>query len=190
MSRIVIDPKLVGTKNGVELWLMHLECDTMQDVPAATVFGSNIRIAIGSTAHVIEDNSDLQINSSGVWIQQRAGSSTYTRAEIDALLQLSSTAMMRQGIEIPENANLDDYLDAGAYYSPNSARTASLYNRPWSGSGFKLLVFSISTTSKCQLYIPMSQTAHSIFQRNRITSGWQSYYEHEGVLVPTINPLP
>lgn len=105
MSMIVIEPKLVGTKNGVELWLMHLECDTMQDVPAATVFGSNMRIAIGSTAHVIEDNSDLQINSSGVWIQQRAGSSTYTRAEIDQMLAAITATQQAQAAQILWNTD-------------------------------------------------------------------------------------
>lgn len=85
MSRIVKDAKLIGTKNNVELWLMHLDCDTMQDLPAANAYGSSTLICIGSTAHIIADNAMLEIDSAGNWIQQQAGSSTYTRAEIDAM---------------------------------------------------------------------------------------------------------
>lgn len=105
MSMIVTQSKLVGTKDGVQLWLLHLECDTMQDIPAATAFGAGTKIAIGSTAHVIEDNSDLQINSSGVWIQQRAGSSTYTRAEIDQMLAVITATQQAQAAQILWNTS-------------------------------------------------------------------------------------
>ena len=188
----VVSSETVGSKNGVNFCIVHIECDDIADLPAPDAYEqqTGARMWISSTAHVINDNSYHMLNGAGQWIQQQAGTSTYTRAEVDALLLLASTAMMRQGDEIPQGANMDDYTDAGAYYSPNSTRTASLYNRPWSGSGFKLLVFSISTTSKTQLYFPMSQSAHSIFQRNRITSGWQNYYEHEGTLIQIINPYP
>lgn len=105
MSRIVTQSKLVGTKDGVELWLLHLECDTMQDVPAPNAYGAGTKIAIGSTAHVIEDNSDLQINSSGVWIQQRAGSSTYTRAEIDQMIAAITETQQAQAAQINWNTD-------------------------------------------------------------------------------------
>ena len=187
----VVSSETVGSKNGVNFCVVHIECDNIADLPAPDAYEqqTGARMWISSTAHVINDNSYYMLNGESQWIQQQPGATTYSNADIDAMLLLASTAMMRQAEEIPDYGNMDNYTIAGAYYSPNAARTATLYNRPWSGSGFKLLVFSISTTSKMQLYFPMSQTAHSIFQRNRISSGWMSYYEHEGTLIQTINPL-
>lgn len=123
MSMLVVDPKLIGTKDGVQLWRMHLECDTMQDVPAATVFGYGTKIAIGSTAHVIEDNSDLQINSSGVWIQQRAGSSTYTRDEIDQMLAAITATQQAQAAQI--NWNTDSGVKNILENTADATRTVS-----------------------------------------------------------------
>ena len=109
--RIAIEAKMVGTKNGIQLWLMHLECDSMSDLPAANAYGANTQICVGSTAHVIEDNSKLEIDSSGNWIQQQAGSSTYTRAEIDAMqtAQADNNAAQQEEINYSIDSGAKNY---------------------------------------------------------------------------------
>lgn len=118
--RIAIQAKMIGTKDGIQLWLMHLECDSMSDLPAANAYGANTQICVGSTAHVIEDNATLEINSSGNWIQQQAGSSTYTRAEIDAMQTAQAANNAAQQAEINYS------IDSGAKnYCPYDSFTAA-----------------------------------------------------------------
>ena len=186
----VKESKFVGTTSGGKaLHWIYLEADELADLPAPDVYASDgLEICMGSEAHVIDDNSKHMLKSDGTWVQQVAGTATYTKAEVDALI--ASVDTLKQGTEIPADADLNDYTDAGTYYSPNSTRTGTLYNRPWSGSGFKMIVYSISTTSKMQWIMPMSNTAHSVFIRSRTTSGWRDWYELEGALISTINPYP
>lgn len=118
--RIATQAKLIGTKSGIQLWLMHLECDSMSDLPAANAYGANTQICVGSTAHIIEDNATLEINSSGNWIQQQAGSSTYTRAEIDAMQAAQAANNAAQQAEINYS------IDTGAKnYCPYDGFTAA-----------------------------------------------------------------
>lgn len=45
------------------------------------------------------------------------------------------------GIQIPENADLNDYITPGIYYSPNTSHTSTLKNVPPTvGTGFRLEV--------------------------------------------------
>lgn len=114
MSRIVKSAKLIGTKNNVQLWLMRIECDTMQDLPAANAYGSDTLICIGSTAHIIADNAMLEIDSAGQWVQQVAGTSSYTRAEIDTFISAI-------------NAEIASLVDRGAKnLFPNNATSQTV----------------------------------------------------------------
>lgn len=65
--------------------LCEFECDTFSDLPQRQQ--SDFIIMIGSKAHVISNNSNYQIQSTGVWVLQNAdGTVGYTKEEIDALL--------------------------------------------------------------------------------------------------------
>lgn len=173
--------------NGRRVTIVHFIGDSAADLPAISDYTpGGIQITTGSTFHSIADGSDYEMQSNGTWILSQAGQATYTKSEIDSLI--ASVDAMRQGTEIVENADLNSYEDAGTYYSPNSTRTASLHNRPWSGSGFKLIVWSISGTSKMQWVMPMSNNADRIFFRSRTTSGWRPWYQIQGTQIQTINP--
>lgn len=172
VSYFVENSRTIGTdaSNNKVVWV-EIWVDNTGALPAANDLTGHIFVQ-GSKAHCIADASEYRLNSSGTWILQKADS------------------ILRQGELIPEYADLNDYDTAGTYYSNNAARTATLYNRPWTGSGFKLIVWSISGTSKQQWVMPMSQSAHSIYIRNHVTSGWKDWYEIAGTLTATINPYP
>lgn len=173
--------------NGRRVTIAHFIGDSAADLPEISDYTSGgIQITTGSTFHSVNDGANYEMQSGGTWVLSQAGEATYTKAEIDAMI--ASVDVMRQGTEITEGANLNDYEEAGAYYSPNSARTSSLYNRPWSGSGFKMIVWSISGTSKMQWVMPMSNSADRIFFRSRTTSGWRPWYQIQGTQIQTINP--
>lgn len=66
--------------------LCEFECDNFSDLPQQQQ--SDYTIMIGSRAHVISNNSNYQIQSTGVWVLQNAdGTVGYTKEEIDALIQ-------------------------------------------------------------------------------------------------------
>ena len=197
MSRFCVELTQVGYEAATQSTPMvrhccgYFLCDTAADIPDQDAYSSdNIKLMIGSKAKVISTNSTYMMQQDGTWVIQEVGNDYYSKAEVDEIASYEGIRLLRQGEEIPELANLDSYDTAGVYYSPNSTRTSTLYNRPWSGSGFKLLVWSISTTSKQQWVMPMSNSAHSLFFRNRTTSGWRPWYEIEGVEISTINPYP
>lgn len=173
--------------NGRRVTIAHFIGDSAADLPTISDYTTGgIQITTGSTFHSVADGADYEMQSSGTWVLSQAGEATYTKAEIDAMIV--SVDAMRQGAEIVENSDLNNFNEAGAYYSPNSSRTSSLHNRPWSGSGFKMIVWSISGTSKTQWVMPMSNSADSIFFRSRTTSGWRPWYQIQGTQIQTINP--
>lgn len=180
----------IGTDSGgYALVKVHCICDTSADLPAYNAYQANgYTLALGSKADVIDDGSELTMQANGTWVLTVPGQAAYTKSEIDDMI--SQIDLVRQGTEITADADLNDYEQIGAYYSPNSARTATLYNRPWSGSGFKMIVWSISSTSKMQWIMPMSNSSDSIFFRSRTTSGWRTWYQLQGTAVTTINPYP
>ena len=169
--------------NGKTLSLFKFICDTPADLPAKNVYESSTNTLIfqGSEAEVINPKSSYKITSNGTWIIQDVGNDYYSKAETDALI--ASVDALRQGKEIEQDSDLNDFNEAGAYYSPNSSRTGSLSNCPWTGSGFKLIVWSISGTSKMQWIMPMSNSANSIFFRSRTTTGWRPWYKLQGTAV-------
>ena len=178
----VLETKGLGTKNNKTVTYFKFLCDTAADLPAPTVYDDkNIVLVQGCEAEVIEPKSSYKMKSDGTWVIQDVGNDYYSKAETDALI--ASVDALRQGTEIEENSDLNDFNEAGAYYSPNSARTASLSNCPWTGSGFKLVVWSISGTSKMQWIMPMSNSANSILFRSRTTTGWRPWYRLQGTAV-------
>lgn len=62
----------------------HFECDTVSDLPP--LVQSTYIARIGSTAHIIENNSLYAVKSTGVWCVQETGTDVYTKSEVDNLL--------------------------------------------------------------------------------------------------------
>ena len=76
---------------------------------------------------------------------------------------------------IPKNADLNDYLTAGTYYSDGSATSSTLSNTPVTGSGFKLIV--CATTSSSWLLQIVIQYQENIYVRgyNYSGSAWRDW---------------
>lgn len=69
---------------GKRIITAHFECDTVSDLPA--LVQTTYIARIGSTAHIIENNSMYAVKSSGVWCVQETGTDVYTKSEIDTML--------------------------------------------------------------------------------------------------------
>lgn len=76
----------------VQSVLIACECDTTADLPNrlyTDTAGAQVVLVMGSTAHIIEDNTIYEIKSTGTWVIQDEASrmNVYTKPEVDQLLQ-------------------------------------------------------------------------------------------------------
>ena len=69
------------------LIVAQIECDTLADLPAVNAFTGRTLVK-GSTAHVIDGNTQHELNSSGTWVKQEQSpfADVYTKSEVDTLL--------------------------------------------------------------------------------------------------------
>lgn len=115
--RYVDESREIGTKSGRVVTWMRIICDTLADIPEPDAY-DGITICMGSRAFVIADGSKHVLQSGGHWVQQGASAATYTRGEIDALLQQINAENAAQQAEINYLANtgakniLDNTADA------------------------------------------------------------------------------
>lgn len=73
MSRIskIIEEYGIDT-NGKKVIKLHFECDTVSDLPTvAEAATANIVMALGSDAHIIQDDTKYMIKGDGVWVKQK-----------------------------------------------------------------------------------------------------------------------
>lgn len=75
---------IIGLKDGRKVVLGMLACDNIAELPAPDDF-TKYRLSMGFKALCINDGSRHMLNSLGQWIQTAAGSTTYTRSEIDTM---------------------------------------------------------------------------------------------------------
>lgn len=58
--------------NGKKVTKLHFECDTVSDLPTvAEADTANIVMALGSDAHIIQDDTKYMIKGDGVWVKQK-----------------------------------------------------------------------------------------------------------------------
>lgn len=99
---LTTDSRIIGIdSNNKQVRLCRFEVDEISELPAPDIWTSDgVIICMGSSAHVIGDNSEHMLDSSGQWVQQVAGTSSYTRSEIDALLSVINAENASQQSEI------------------------------------------------------------------------------------------
>ena len=58
--------------NGKNVIKLHFECDTVSDLPTtAEAATANVVMALGSDAHIIQDDTKYMIKGDGVWVKQK-----------------------------------------------------------------------------------------------------------------------
>lgn len=58
--------------NGKKVIKLHFECDTVSDLPTvAEAATANVVMALGSDAHIIQDDTKYMIKGDGVWVKQK-----------------------------------------------------------------------------------------------------------------------
>lgn len=91
--------QLLGTSDGRKVILGMLACDSISDLPSQDYF-TGFRLSMGFQAICINDGSRHMLNSLGNWIQTAAGSTTYTRAEIDTMFTAVNAELNSQKPQI------------------------------------------------------------------------------------------
>lgn len=79
----------------------QLICDAQSDLPAPTAIPL-YTLEMGSTAHIIADSTDWQMQSDGSWIQQLPpeAAATYTKAEIDQMIDTINNDLQDLSLDI------------------------------------------------------------------------------------------
>lgn len=106
------------------LIVAQIECDTLADLPAVNAFTGRTLVK-GSVAHVIDGNTEHELNSTGQWILQDKSpySDVYTKSQIDSLLQNIESSMATE--ETTRRLQIAALIDSGAKNRLNVFATAS-----------------------------------------------------------------
>jgi hypothetical protein len=78
------------------------------------------------------------------WTPTAEETGAYSKARVDNLL--GAIDIVSRGTQIPKNADLNDYTTPGKYYSPNTAWSGTISNKPYTQmAGFSLYVLRQSS---------------------------------------------
>lgn len=98
--------------------LAKFEVDTASNLPTST---NDSKISIGSEAHVIDTNSKYCMGANDTWVLQEAGTASYTKAEVDAIIQsLDATSVGGSGKYISSIYETDGII----YATPSTIQTS------------------------------------------------------------------
>lgn len=91
----------------------QVECDTLSDLPAVDAFSPRVLLK-SSTAHVIDGNTEHELNSAGQWILQDKSpySDVYTKSQVDSLLQDIDSTIAEE--ESTRRLQIAALIDSGA----------------------------------------------------------------------------
>lgn len=106
------------------LIVAQIECDTLADLPAVNAFTGRTLIK-GSTAHVIDGNTQHELNSSAIWIQQETSPfrDIYTKSQVDSIASDLDATISLEANERKEQ--IAAMIDSGAKNRLNVFETAS-----------------------------------------------------------------
>lgn len=174
--------------SGNNVMLCEMAVDDIANLPAANAFISDgYVLSMGCVATAINDNSKHRLNGSGNWVQIAAGTSTYTRAEIDAFLSVIDADLTKldnyifgYGTALSSGDDLNDLKYANRSFSASGTISVSILNSPWTPSGFTVWTIPfIAGNNFIQILIP--NTSGGKWYKRRYFSGqWGVWTEYDG----------
>lgn len=190
--------------------LCSIEADTQSSIPAADQTATaGFIIVRGSIALVLDTGDTYKLNSSGTWVKQPSGVqldltgyataqeltdglaakvdiTTYTAGQAAQDNEIATKATIEDiygiGVSIPSNSDLNNYRTGGNYYVVNNAIASTIANIPVTGSGFRLIVRTMNTSSYSrQEFYKVNQP--EIMYVRTYNGTWSAWYKFEGVQV-------
>lgn len=164
-----------------------IDCDSASDLPAVNAFAPK-QLLIGSRAHDIDQNAWYEMQSSGTWVLQDAGTAAYTKAEVDSLIAAAVSQAVSDasaliipaayglGTQIPNSSDFDNYNAAGVFYVGSNASAATMTNIPAQYGGRLEVKYSISSSYFFQEYVTNSTPVQK-FIRRKISGGFSAWQE-------------
>lgn len=195
--------------NGKKVVLCLLYVDDLADLPGVSDFTGFI-LSLGCQAIVINDNSRHRLNGSGQWVQIAAGTATYTKSEVDTLLNAKQDVLTFDTTPTENSTNpvtSDGIFQALANYEVPSTipGTISIYDLSpgwWSrtsnltqvtdtpsdySGGFICHVINTGIgTPKRKIidFFPISAgNVGSFYRAVQTSGGWSSWYRYDGTAV-------
>lgn len=109
--------------SGVQYALAEFEVDTASNLPQST---GTTKISIGSKANVVETGAVYKMGANDTWVLQEAGTSAYTKAEVDAIIQsLDAPTVGGSGSYISEIYETDGVIHASSASIQTSVNTSN-----------------------------------------------------------------
>lgn len=201
--------------SGIPKQLCTFECDTVNDLP--NISQTNYEIEMGSSAHIIEDNSLYAMQSDGTWKVQETGTDVYTKQQImdileeyqtkltfDTIPTAQSTNPVTSGgllneiwgssnrlLQSGDDLNFIDFWQVGSFRCESRTIARSLLNCP-TDSGFRMFVIStiasVSTGYQQQIIFPNNSNGEIFIRRRTTGTNAGSWFLIQGVAVSPINP--
>lgn len=191
--------------------LANIQCDDVSDLPAPDQSATlGYVIVRGSQAKVLVTSENYILGSTGTWVKMEDGvkldlTGYATEQYVDDGLadkvdtsvyssgQAAQDARIDQlvgiGMQIPENADLNTYVDGGVYQILSSAIAQTLLNIPTTCKvAGSIEVKVLNGSARIQFYYPnwasSGSTVGGFFFRQRTgTTNWSSWYSFVGVQV-------
>lgn len=183
--KICTECKILGlNSNGDRLMKCKFICDTYADIPTATEFQQDTGciIAMGSKAHIIFDNADYELQSSGSWTLSQSGTAAYTKSEVDQLLSYRLPLLNSDYTPLVTSQTWDLFtLPPGVYYRTSSISSVLNIPSDLSSAFFCIVTNTIGTNRRQILLFPCTSAVAGIVYRVLETgSGYGSWYKFTG----------
>lgn len=182
--------------NGNNVMLCEMAVDDIANLPSANAFvNDGYVLSMGCTAIAINDNSKHRLNGGGNWVQIAAGTSTYTRAEIDTMISTINADIDALADEISDHTTFHVLLNTMPYTTLASYADSLgigehfifvqnnniLTDVPFNNSNAIVVVRSYSGNTAAMEFTPMS-TTYQMYRYTKIkTAGvWREWYRFTG----------
>lgn len=130
----------------------------------------------GSFTHTLEeiDAATTQVeNAKG----QSASLSAAITAAADAAEEAAIADYYRTGTLIPDNSNMDDYMQLGHYYVSSNSSAGTIDNMPGEYGGKLEVIATIDNDTYCKQIYYANTDYGQIYTRRKLSSGWSAWEE-------------
>lgn len=137
---------------GLPILVAEFEVDDVASLPAQNQ--TTYSIGIGSTAHVIENNSTYKMQSNGTWVLQYANG-YYTETQIDDMFaNIPNDVFGRASgtdYELDSGDDLNAILLPGNYTAGSTTIAGGVANSPWTATRYKFVNLVITGSASTNI---------------------------------------
>lgn len=138
------------TGNMKPAYIAKFECDNVSDLPNQEQ--ADYYVELGSTAHVVADNSTWNIKSDGTWVLQQV-EGYYTSTQIDSMFASITGNVFGNNpdYQLSDGDDLNTILLSGNYTAGSTSIAGGVANSPWTTTRYKFVNMVITGSAATNL---------------------------------------